>query len=184
MLVIVNYCLTLNSYAMSLGEINNSGGGGGSVIVTGMEFAWSSDEGLTMYWEVVTPFDVGKTFHQSSATSENFDFFASMLTSGTDDFLWIASFFPGGGGSSNGAEESWWLNKFVPTQSVDFYGYEITDIALTVNALTIDSPGTNPNRDGVWTDYTFDVTYTIIPEPTTVLLLGLGGLALLRKRRA
>jgi hypothetical protein len=187
MLIIVNYCLVLNSYAMTaipLGEINHNSGGGFAIIASGPEFLWEAGEspvgGNGMFWDVVTPFDVGKTFLNSSAISENFDFFASMLTSGTDDFLWIEACCAG-----KGTFESRWLNKFVPTPTVDFYGYEITEIGLTVNALTIDSPGWNPNGDGVWTDYTYDVTFTIygVPEPTTVLSLGLGGLALLRRWR-
>ena len=99
MLIIVNHCFSLNSYAIPLVEINDSGSGGGSVIAPDLEFFWTSgfmgDE-HPMYWEVVTPFDVGKTFCQSPATSENFGFFASMLTSigyGIDSLMSTSSYF-------------------------------------------------------------------------------------------
>jgi hypothetical protein len=52
--------------------------------------------------------------------------------------------------------------------------------------MTLDTPGSNPNHDGIWTDYSYDTTFTIeeTPEPATLSLLALGGLAMLRRRAA
>ena len=195
MLIIVNCCLALNSYAtMPLGEMNWNGGVGGNGINTGLVFLLQQSpywiQEFDMSWEIVKPLDVGKTFPRSSLTSEDFSFWASRLTNGTDDNVIMAvrmGSVNGGGGATGGLESMPTLfNKFVPTQGVDFYGYEITEIDLTVNSLTVDSPGRDWNGDGLWTDFYFDVTFTIygVPEPTTVLLLGLGGLAVMRRRRA
>ena len=67
---------------------------------------------------------------------------------------------------------------------VDFEGYTIDSIALTVNELFIDYHEAGPDS---YTNYSYDITYTIygapIPEPATVLLLGLGTVLLRGRRR-
>ncbi|NIT60734.1 MAG: PEP-CTERM sorting domain-containing protein [Aliifodinibius sp.] len=179
-------CSTCEAMPITLGEIQYDGRGGASVIVSAVEFSWT-DHGPTklLDWGVVTPSDVGETFTQSPVTSPNFDFFASLLTSGTDDILCIQIYFPDHSYHGRQALESYWFNKFIQTENVDFYGWQVTEISLTVNSLTIDTPGRNPNGDGIWTDCAYDVTFTIygIPEPATVLLLAFGSLFLARKRR-
>ena len=178
-------CSTCGAMPIPLGEINYDGYGGIRVIASGVEFSWT-DHWWTksLDWGIVTTSDVGKTFTQSPVTSPHFDFFASMLTSGTDDWLVILSHFPGVGGAGRESLESYWLNKFIQTETVDFYGWQVTEISLTVNSLTFDTPGRNPNGDGIWTDYVYDVTFTIygIPEPATLLLLAFGMVVVRRKQ--
>lgn len=180
-------CNTCEAMPIPLGEINHDSREGARVIASGLVFSWT-DEWRTksLDWEVVTPSDVGETFTQSPVTSPYFDFFASLLTSGTDDFLIIWRHFPEitGGGAGTGTLESNWLNKFIQTETVDFYGWQVTEINLTVNSLTIDTPGSNPIGDGIWTDYVYDVTFSIygIPEPATLLLLAFGMVVVRRKQ--
>ena len=170
-------CSTCEAMPIPLGEINHDDSGGSRVIASSVEFSWNDHWWTKLLdWGVVTPSDVGKTFTQSAVTSPDFDFFSSMLTSGTDDILYVQLRFPNGSSAGTGAPESYWLNKFIQTETVDFYGWQVTEINLTVNSLTIDTPGSNPNGDGIWTDCVYDVTFSIygIPEPSTLLLLGLG----------
>lgn len=177
-------CSTCEAVPIPLGEINHDSSGGARVITSGVEFSWTDErETISLDWGVVTPLDVGETFTQTAVTSPDFNFFASLLTSGTDDQLFIWLHHPVGGAGTL-APESYWLNKFIQTETVDFYGWQVTEISLTVNSLTIDTPGRNPNGDGIWTDYFYDVTFTIhgIPEPATLLLLAFGMVVLRRKQ--
>ncbi|MBW8042156.1 MAG: PEP-CTERM sorting domain-containing protein [Planctomycetes bacterium] len=180
-------CSTCEAVPIPLGEINDDSRGGANVIASGLVFSWSPvDEPKSLDWGVVTSSDVGRTFTQSAVTSPNFNVFASLLTSGTDDFLMIWRSFPDivGVGAGTGKLENRWLNKFIQTESVDFYGWQVTEISLTVNSLTIDTPGNNPNGDGIWTDYAYDITFTIhgIPEPATLFLLAFGMVLVRRKQ--
>jgi len=170
-----------------LGEINHDSSDGSRIIASAVEFSWTTeDETKLLVWDSVSTSDVGKTFIQSSVTSPRFDLFASLLTSGTDDFLIIWKHFPDivGLGSGTGSFESQWLNKFIQTETADFYGWQVTEISLTINSLTIDSPGSDPVGDGIWTDCTYDITFTIygIPEPATLLLLAFGIVVVRRKQ--
>jgi hypothetical protein len=60
------------------------------------------------------------------------------------------------GGSSESAAFS------RPPGDPDFAAFTITRIEVHVDALTLDSPGTNPKPDGIWTDYAFDVRVVIV----------------------
>ena len=135
------------------------------------------DRSISLSWNV-TPDDVGKTLFASADTHQNFDVFTFPLTNGINNSLILTdctvSIFPTYAESTliNGIQDG-----------VDFEGYTIDGIALTVNELFLD-------YNGFLTNYSYDITYTIngemiaIPEPGMVLLLGLGGLCLLTRRRA
>lgn len=128
--------------------------------------------------------DIGSTFHITSADSASFDDCVTMLTNGIDEEVYMSSTIVVGGGSfTHGAESE----KFIKIgfDAPDFAGYEIQSIALKLNAMTIVSPGSNPNGDGNWTDFTIDADLEIygVPEPATLVMLGMGSLALFRKRK-
>ncbi len=113
------------------------------------------------------------TFDGTRADREaQFAEFASHLTDGVDDQIeFDIQIGPGGGGQC--AAESVLFGAGRPN-GIDFEGCTVTGISLTVNSLTIASPGSDPLGDGVWTDYELDATMTVIPEPATLTLLALG----------
>lgn len=144
-------------------------------------------ESISLFWNV-TPDDVGKTFFASADTHQNFDRFTYLLTNGNDNGLFlpdnrsvfIASLL-------TGLPEPIKYESSLLTgvqDGVDFEGYTIDSIALTVNELFIDYHEAGPDS---YTDYSYDITYTIygtpIPEPATLLLFGLGAVLLRGRRR-
>jgi hypothetical protein len=140
-------------------------------------FDWS----ISLSWNV-TPDDVGKTFFASADTQQNFDIFTYPLTNGIDNLLFLTDGTMSSIFYTGTPSESMLINGI--QDGVDFEGYTIDNIALTVNELFLD-------YNGFLTNYSYDITYTINgvettdnPEPATVLLLGLGCLALRRRRRA
>ena len=71
----------------------------------------------------------------------------------------------------------------VTLNGIDLGGYDIEAIAMRVDSLWFDSPGRNPNGDGIWTDCGYDLTFTFIPEPATLSLLAIGMVLLRHERR-
>lgn len=125
-------------------------------------------------WGPITTTDVGRTFFASAATDPHFSTLADLLTNGQNDLICRGcKTVPGGAKCSKCSWESDCINNLIST-GVDFQGYMIETIGLTVNTCTI-TPETY---------LSYDLTYSIngIPEPTTLLLLGLGSLALLRRQ--
>ena len=46
----------------------------------------------------------------------------------------------------------------------DFAGFKINYFKLTINSLTLDVPGSDPNEDGIWTDYSADLQIEVYGE--------------------
>jgi len=178
--IISAYATPSNATAVVLGTHGEGSSGGFAAIATEVDFGFGYVLGgvypIELISWTVSPEDVGDTFHIYDETDPDFDFMASMLTNGANDEI---AFFTLG--SAHG-----WNDYLLAGGDIDFYGYTITSISLTVDFLSLTSPGRNPNGDGIWTDFNYDVTYKVwgVPEPSTLFPLALGGLVLLRKRRA
>lgn len=136
--------------------------------------------------------DSGKSFVASSTTDSQFDGFAALLTDGTDGnvgggvILGTVYVSPLIGGNS----ESSFFTLPAGSNGIDFQGFTIDHIDFLVNSVSINSPGSNPNEDGVWTDYNLSGVFQVfgeqivaVPEPSSIGLVALGTMALVIRRR-
>ena len=154
------------------------------------------DMTISLSWDGVTPDDVGRTLYASADTHPNFGIFTLLLTNGVDNSLllddghtmYTASLSSITSTVSDVFQESERTLIDGIQDGVDFEGYTIDSIALTVNEFRLIDldPFTKHNSH----TFDYDVTYTIygsemaVPEPVTLVMLSLGGVALIcRKRR-
>ena len=109
----------------------------------------------------VTPSDVGRTFTVNAATDSDFNQFANFLTDGNSDAIQLkmGSGTLGSAGSTLGASGNLFGGK------PDLAGNQINSISMRINSFNLDSPGTDPNGDGVWTDEAFNITLIVEGEP-------------------
>ncbi len=132
--------------------------------------------------------DVGRVFTIASPLDDpDFGSVTTALTNGSnDEIFWL---FTAGGGSGGVNLESD-LFAAIDKSGPDLLGYQIQSFSLRIDRLTFESPGRNPNGDGIWTDWRGQVTLTIeasqIPEPscTCLALLALAVLAMGHRKRS
>jgi hypothetical protein len=132
----------------------------------------SADNGQTL---IASALNMGPSFNSAIALLTNFTL---------ADYISATAMFPDGGGSGDGTTE---------VGVLDLRGQFVGSVKLVIDQLSILTPGTDPNDDGIWTDMFFtgnlvfdtDVPVADVPEPGTMglLLAGLGALALARRRR-
>jgi hypothetical protein len=136
---------------------------------------------------VLTGADAGQTLVASSLNmGASFDAAVALLTNFTlNDYLSDLAGFTGSGSEGDGTNEA---------GVIDLRGQTVGSVKLVVDQLTIDSPGSDPNHNGLWTDAFFTGSLVFdseapaappVPEPGMLGLMGVGLAALgwLRRRR-
>ncbi len=132
--------------------------------------------------------DIGTTFVSNSTNDPNFDAWAGYATNGIlNEVLFgfwrnVPSPETGFGALVLDEPDLYGL----PGGQIDFAAFVIDRVELTFTTLEFRSPGTNPQGNGIWTDYDataqVQIFGTAIPEPASFLLTSLT-IPLLLKRR-
>jgi len=152
---------------------------------------WTDKSSTPDWWYTPSPYP-----SYTKGTTKSFDFYLSIGANAPADFYDLA-FQVGGGPETWSAEQHFYLQILPAALIGDANGDGVIDatdyIALKTHmgqssgATTADG---DFNADGAvnWTDLqllqaNIGGTLAAVPEPTTVILLGLGGLAALRRKR-
>ena len=159
------------------------------------EFFWITNAVYDTY--AFTSNDVGSVFYLTAAEDPDFTQLAANLVNGQPDRIgYISDDSPIPIGADYGYtqqyEDYMLAGSLFLTNGIDLQGTVIDRFSLRINDLVLDSPGSDPNGDGNWTDLRFSVTLSIeghvIPEPSTLIML-FGGAAIcalpiLKRRQA
>lgn len=135
---------------------------------------------------LILPQSTGTTVFD--ANDPGFTTAAGLLTDGAISIFGLVWEDPGGASFN----EEYDCSAFLGTCSgkKDFLGDIITSILVNITAYDVDTPGHDPNGDGIWTDY-HEVRATVsvfgasaAPEPGVLALLGIGLLGIFGSRVA
>ena len=166
------------------------GGGGANSIFDSFEFELElhrggGDDPTAPIFDdlVLTEDDVGRTFVATSANYPAFNEVVARLTDGVEDVFQMMFWHPNGAFGDGGWEPT--IFEDVSLNGIDLGGYDIVAIMMTVDVLSFESPGEDPNGDGMWTDFTTDLTFdfVLVPEPATLSFLALGLVGLFTRRK-
>jgi len=108
--------------------------------------------------------DKGRTLVATAATEPGFNRFVSFLTNGTSDRVGYYFFSSGGGGGTElPAESSFFSGR--SGSGVDFAGYTITSLEFHIDSISVVTPGSDPGKDGVWTDFYLSGNLVVLGYP-------------------
>lgn len=161
-------------------SFNDSGSGGTSSIITNLNvelvYELFDDEYGIAPTQALGVADIGSAF---DLVGPDLPTVIEQLTNGIDQELTV---WVGNGGT--GSLESFWFDDW-DFDAPDLAEFDISRIEVFVNAMTFDSPGSDPNGDGNWTDYTYSVTFNFyeVPGPGVLALFALAVPYGLRRRR-
>ncbi len=177
--------------SLSLTTGTGSPGVYSSAVISFGDFdSWIEMGSVPMLFDDVarTAADAGATLTATSA-DPHFAPVVQRLTNGVHGDI----YFGFGGNLLGDAENVTFLAAgYTPPNDIDLQGFTIDTITLTINTLSFNSPGSNPNGDGNWTNASYACTVRIygaaaaVPEPATMILLGTGALGVFgcaRRRR-
>jgi hypothetical protein len=139
----------------------------------------------SMFDVIVGPDDVGQTFSLSSGPM--FDDIKRVLTDGVNEAILLGTDpgLPGYGGPPySGGSGPFFSEAYLffgddsGAHGIDFAGSAVTSVEFRIDQLMLNTPGRNPNGDGIWTDLVLRGTLTVngvkaeIPEPASFDVVG------------
>jgi len=137
------------------------GGGEAHAIATGLIFSLDissvvpacREQGVAIFYQtIIRNGDDHKTLVADAGNEPDFATFTHLLTDGVDEEVTACTFIENvGGGATGGAESLFFTGR--PGTGPDFAGYTIDRVEFQIDSVLIASPGSDPNHDGIWTDY-------------------------------
>lgn len=110
--------------------------------------------------------DAGTTMSLGPDGNSDFDEAVALLTNGVNDEVALWRTLVGGGAAITGSfETDAFSGGALDGQEPDFVGAEITSISLELDSVSIQSPGNDPNGDGLWTDAFFEGRIVVMGRP-------------------
>jgi hypothetical protein len=124
--------------------------------------------------------NVGDIYAVSSDSQDpNFSLTVNFLENGTNGFFEAGLDSSTGIGGLTSISEAQ-LFPGLNGETLPQAGYQIQSFSFQIDSLSIQSPGSNPNGDGIWTDMSGQVSLMIyatqVPKPATMSLFGIGSL--------
>jgi hypothetical protein len=111
--------------------------------------------------------DIGHTYIQGPDDDpSDFNLYTSFLTDGRISYCCYIDTVGRGASAESGVPESRFFDFLPPgNNGVDLGGFAIDYYSLVFNTLNFASPGSNPNGDGNWTDYSYSAIFSVYGEP-------------------
>ena len=144
----------------------HSGAGSGAFVATELIFIF----GVRQDWEEpdvlfvanvqqsFTPNDVGELFTIDTSVDDDFPTICDLLTNGTNNLCYVGYEIPNGVSGIGTLNENFLFQGGVTGEfNPDFQGCTIHGIVVTPTTLTLNTPGSGPNEDGIWTDFDFEL---------------------------
>ena len=109
----------------------------------------------------------GSVITVDASTNPEFRDAVSLLQNGVDNLLELAAkLLPGGGGGATIPLESASFDGGISGEYLpDFAGARITHVIIAIDEISFVTPGSDPNGDGNWTDYSSSGRIVIMGHP-------------------
>ncbi len=114
----------------------------------------------------ITSTDEGTTRQINASNNPDYQAAIAILTNGVDDFGQDFFSLVGGGAVGGNQRESSYLNGgILGNYDPDLSGAQITGVTVVFKRVQFDTPGSDPNSDGIWTDFTIDARVVLMGRP-------------------
>ena len=101
--------------------------------------------------------DVGRLFLADRVTDPHFSAFANRLTNGVAEFIHHNAF----GQVDTAVMEA---VLFALASEPDLRGYPVHTLGLRFDQIAVQTPGSDPNGDGLWTDFSYSAVILVNPQ--------------------
>jgi hypothetical protein len=174
--IVICFCFAapqiLSQELLTQKTINSSGGEASITNSMNLAFGFTpgpNDHPVPMLFQGlwVTSRDTGHTYVQGpSDDAADFNLYTSHLTDGRISYCCYIQTVGLGGFAESGIPESQFFDSLPPgNNGIDLGGFTIDYYTLVFNTLNIVSPGSNPNGNGNWTDFSYSATFSVYGEP-------------------